>query len=239
MNKIPKYKSKNNISKAYIKVTKKDQIEKNKLNISKKISQKKLKFSKKDSNRKFGNENSSKVKNSISPDIVHRSKNRKSLSNIEEKVNNISNIYFLIQVLFNFKIHPSSSQIPQKKNRKVIGIGNSNDKKLYVNKSGAMMLIKKTENPKNNENLITTTLSNQNIFKKNNNSKNNNGNICSSFRSSNGIGSKLQNTISFGNNIMSKTNMSVLYTKKSDNKKDNISNFCINNVLTSSNISLL
>ena len=96
MNKIPKYKSKNNISQAYIKVTKKEPIEKNKLNISKKISQKKLKFSKKDSNRKFGNEISLKVKNSISPDIVHHSKNRKSLSNIEEKVNNISNIYFLI-----------------------------------------------------------------------------------------------------------------------------------------------
>ena len=94
MNKIPKYKSKNNISQAYIKVTKKEQIEKNKLNISKKISQKKLKFSKKE-NRKFGEEITSKIKNSISPDLVQRGKIRKSLSNIDEKVNNYLKIYIL------------------------------------------------------------------------------------------------------------------------------------------------
>ena len=64
----------------------------------------------------------------------------------------------------NIKIHSSSSQIVQKKNRKMIGTGNSKDKKLYVNKSGAMMLIKKTESIKNNESIFTNTFSNQNIF---------------------------------------------------------------------------
>ena len=63
MNKIPKYKTKNNIS------------------------QEKLKFSNKDSNRKFGDDISAKIKNSISPNIIHNPKNRKSLSNIDEKVN--------------------------------------------------------------------------------------------------------------------------------------------------------
>jgi len=123
----------------------------------------------------------------------------------------------------------------------MIGI-NSNDKRLYVNKSGAMMLIKKSENIKKNDNSVTSTLSNQNIFINNyNNSKKNNASICSSFRQNNALcTSKLQNTISFGNNILSKSNMSGLYNiKKSSNKKEDINTFCNNNVLTSTNISLL
>ena len=141
-------------------------------------------------------------------------------------------------------MHASSSQIVQKKNKKVIGIGNSNDKKLYVNKSGAMMLIKKTENQKNDNTLITNTLSNQNIFKKDkNNTKKNNGSICSSFRQSNGLGSmgsRLQNTISFGNNLLSKSNMSGIYNlKKSENNNENINYIYNNNVLTSTNKSIL
>ena len=95
-----------------------------------------------------------------------------------------------------------------------------------------MMLIKKTENQKNENNLInkiknlinnliTNTLSNQNIL--NNNHKKNNVNICSSFRQNNGLGtSKLQNTISFGNNVLSKTNMSGLYNAKKLSHKENI-----------------
>ena len=141
-------------------------------------------------------------------------------------------------------MHASSSQIVQKKNKKVIGIGNSNDKKLYVNKSGAMMLIKRTENQKNDNTLITNTLSNQNIFKKDkNNTKKNNGSICSSFRQSNGLGSmgsRLQNTISFGNNLLSKSNMSGIYNlKKSENNNENINYIYNNNVLTSTNKSIL
>ena len=105
------------------------------------------------------------------------------------------------------------------------------------------MLIKKTENQKNNNNLITNTLSNQNIFKKNkNNIKKNNGSICSSFRQSNGFGykgSNLQNTISFGNNILSKSNMSGIYNKKSENNNENINYIYNNNILTSTNKSLL
>lgn len=106
------------------------------------------------------------------------------------------------------------------------------------------MLIKKTENRKNDNNLITNTLSNQNIFKKNkNNTKKNNDNICSSFRQSNGlgsIGSRLQNTISFGNNILSKSSMSGIYNiKKSENNNENINYIYNNNVLTSTNKSLL
>ena len=91
MNKIPKYKSKNNVSQVYIKVTKKESLEKkndkNNKNNSKKISQKKLNFSNKNSNREFGQDISTKFKNSISPNIIHNPKNRKSLSNIDEKVN--------------------------------------------------------------------------------------------------------------------------------------------------------
>ena len=145
----------------------------------------------------------------------------------------------------NIKIHASSSQIVQKKNKRVIGIGNSNDKKLYVNKSGAMMLInKKTDNIEKKENSVTNTLSNKNIFINNYiNTKKNNGNICSSFRQNNELGTnKLQNTISFGNsNIISKPNMSILYnTKKSGSKKeDNYFLYNKNNILTSTNISLL
>ena len=141
----------------------------------------------------------------------------------------------------NIKIHASSSQIAQKKKKKIKGIDNSNDKKLYVNKSGAMMIIKKIENQKFNENLLTTTFSNQNIFNKYKNSSN----ICSSFRQNNGIGgtkgSRLQNTISFGNNILSKTNMTGLYNvNKLANNNDNINIFYNkNNVLTSTNLCLL
>ena len=92
MNKIPKYKTKNNISQEYIKVTKKETLDKTLIlnnmnnNNSKKFSQKKLKFSNKDSNRKFGDDISAKIKNSISPNII-QNQNRKLLSNIEEKVN--------------------------------------------------------------------------------------------------------------------------------------------------------
>ena len=124
-------------------------------------------------------------------------------------------------------------------------MGKSNDKKLYVNKSGAMMLIKKAESRRIDNNIIANTLSNQNIFKNNYiiSKKNNNVNRCSSFRQNNNLGnmgSKLQNTISFANNIMSKTNISGLYNiKKSGNKNENMNNFCNNNVLTSTNMSLL
>ena len=123
----------------------------------------------------------------------------------------------------------------------MIGI-NSNDKRLYVNKSGVMMLIKKSENIKKNDNSVTSTLSNQKIFINNYNiSKKNNASIYSSFRQNNVLcTSKLQNTISFGNNILSKSNMSGLYNaKKSSNKKENINTFSNNNVLTSTNINLL
>ena len=123
----------------------------------------------------------------------------------------------------------------------MIGI-NSNDKRLYVNKSGAMMLIKKSENIKKNDNSVTSTLSNQKTFINNYNiSKKNNASIYSSFRQNNVLcTSKLQNTISFGNNILSKSNMSGLYNaKKSSNKKENINTFSNNNVLTSTNINLL
>jgi len=123
----------------------------------------------------------------------------------------------------------------------MIGI-NSNDKRLYVNKSGAMMLIKKSENIKKNDNSVTSTLSNQKIFINNYNiSKKNNASIYSSFRQNNVLcTSKLQNTISFGNNILSKSNISGLYNaKKSSNKKEKINTFSNNNVLTSTNINLL
>ena len=104
-----------------------------------------------------------------------------------------------------------------------------------------MTLIKKIDNQKMNENLITSTLSNQNIFNKYNNK--NNSNVCSSFRQSNALrtkGNKLQNTISFGNNILSKTNMIGLYNmKKIGNSNENINILYNNNVLTSTNMSLL
>lgn len=128
----------------------------------------------------------------------------------------------------------------------MIGLGNSNDKKLYVNKSGAMMLIKKTEHNQNKENNINNTQANQytimNSF--NNNIKNKPGNICSSFRQNNALGvSKLQNTISFGNNnnTLYRPNMSGLYnSKKSGHKKEDITCYYNNNnVLTSANITLL
>ena len=138
----------------------------------------------------------------------------------------------------NIKIHSSSSQIVQKKNRKMIGTGNSKDKKLYVNKSGAMMLTKKNESIKNNESIFTNTFSNQNIFS---NTKKNMSNICSSFRQNNRpVTSKLQGTISFGNNVLSNPNVTVANNiKKLQNKNECINNYCHNNVLTSTNINIL
>jgi hypothetical protein len=99
MNKIPKYKTKANISQPYIKVTKKETLDKtsaiNKLNLNennnkKKIGKNKIKFSNKDSTRKFGDDVSLKIKNSISPNVTHYHQARKTFSNIniEEKVNN-------------------------------------------------------------------------------------------------------------------------------------------------------
>ncbi len=93
------------------------------------------------------------------------------------------------------------------------------------------MLIKKEENRRIDNNLIANTLSNQNLLKSNyiNSKKNNNLNICSSFRQNNNIGtigSKLQNTISLANNIISKSNISEIYNiKKSGNKNENMNNF--------------
>ena len=96
MNKIPKYRSKNNVTQAYIKVTKKESLDKanilNNMSIntnidnSKKITQKKLKFSNKNLTRKFGDDISTKLKNTISPNITRLYEARKSLSNISEKV---------------------------------------------------------------------------------------------------------------------------------------------------------
>lgn len=127
----------------------------------------------------------------------------------------------------------------------MIGIGNSNDKKLYVNKSGALNLIKKAENSKNKEKIISNTFSNYNLLNNNkNNSKKKSQNICSSFRQNNnslGIkGNKLQNTISFGNSNVIKANMSGTYIiKKSGNNNDNINFSHHNNILTSTNMTLL
>ena len=110
MNKIPKYKSKNDVSQVYIKVTKKESLEKNNIknfknikkknnNNSKNISQKKLNFSNKNSSREFGKDVSAKIKNSISPNIIHNPKNRKAFSNAEDKVNKI---FFYIFLLYSF-----------------------------------------------------------------------------------------------------------------------------------------
>ena len=127
----------------------------------------------------------------------------------------------------------------------MIGIGNSNDKKLQVNKSGALNLIKKAENSKNKEKIISNTFSNYNLLNNNkNNSKKKSQNICSSFRQNNnslGIkGNKLQNTISFGNSNVIKANMSGTYIiKKSGNNNDNINFSHHNNILTSTNMTLL
>ena len=109
MNKIPKYKSKNDVSQIYIKVTKKESFNKNNIknyknkknknnNISKNISQKKLNFSNKNSNREFGKDISTKMKNSISPTVIHNPKNRKAFSNVDDKVNKflLFLIYFII-----------------------------------------------------------------------------------------------------------------------------------------------
>ena len=94
------------LSGEYIKVTKKESLDKNNitnnisinvnLDNSKKISQKQLKFSNKNSSRKFGEDISTKIKNSVSPNITHYHQNRKSLSNINEKVK----INFIIYILF-------------------------------------------------------------------------------------------------------------------------------------------
>ena len=107
MNKISKYKIKNNISQEYIKVTKKGRLDKNSIinniNNSKKISQKKLKFSFKDSSRRFGEDISTKIQNSISPIATHN-QNRKSLSNIDEKVIILFfNIFFSYLDFFGYK----------------------------------------------------------------------------------------------------------------------------------------
>ena len=98
MNRIPKCKTKISIPQPFIKVTKKESLEKNSNNNhsihinnylnnkANRISQKKLKFSN-DSSRHFGDDISSKIKNSISPNISNNQNNRKSLSNIDaEKV---------------------------------------------------------------------------------------------------------------------------------------------------------
>ena len=93
MNKIPKCKTKIIIPPPYIKVTKKESLDNNaniSSNFSKntmnnkanKISQKKLKYNN-DSSRHFGDDISSKIKNVISPNIIHNNNARKSLSNVE------------------------------------------------------------------------------------------------------------------------------------------------------------
>lgn len=108
MDKIPKYKTKNNESQGYIKVTKKETLDKtnipnnnnmkiklnNNNNISKKISQKKLKFSYQDSIRKFGDDISNKIKSAISSKITYYHQNRKSMSNIDEKVKYFFILFF-------------------------------------------------------------------------------------------------------------------------------------------------
>ena len=134
------------------------------------------------------------------------------------------------------KNHASSSQIVNKKKKKLVSIGNSNDKKLYVNKSGAMMLIKKVEKSKMND-FINTTLSNNKLNNNINNSKKNNQNVCSSFRHNNAIGimgSRLQNNLS-------KVNMNrVCNIKKSGDKNENDNIFYNNNnIITSTNLNLL
>lgn len=54
------------------------------------------------------------------------------------------------------------------------------------------------------------------------------------------MGSRLQNTISFGNNNLSKVNMNrVCNIKKSGNKNENDNIFYNNNVITSTNLNLL
>ena len=108
MNKIPKCRTKMCIPQPFIKVTKKESLEKNSNNYNNnshhinnymnnkanKISQKKLKFSN-DSSRHFGDDISSKIKNSISPVITHNQNSRKSISNVgSEKV--IYNILYII-----------------------------------------------------------------------------------------------------------------------------------------------
>ena len=122
--------------------------------------------------------------------------------------------------------------------------GNSNDKKLYVNKSGAMIFIKKMENSKNKKYIINKTLSNNNLLSNNiNESKKNKQNICTSFRQNNGLGimgNKLQNTISFGNNNLIKTKINDTHNiKKSQNKNEKMNYKHHNNILTTNNMGLM
>ena len=91
---------------------------------------------------------------------------------------------------------------------------------------------------------MTTTLSNQNILLNNkpNYMKKQQIKISSSFRQNNAMGavsSKLQNTISFGNNIQSKKNLPENNNLKKTQKNDGINILFNNNILTSNNISLL
>lgn len=116
MNKIPKCKTKFNIPQQYIKVTKKESLEKNSSNNgtlsnnnimnnkANKISQKKLKFNN-DSSRHFGDDISSKIKNAISPNIEHNHNARKSLSNISNINGDKVKIYiFLYNIYFSKNI---------------------------------------------------------------------------------------------------------------------------------------
>ena len=115
MYKIPKCKTKNNIPQQYIKVTKKESLEKNSsnngslsnknmmLNKANKISQKKLKFNN-DSSRHFGDDISSKIKNAISPNIEHNHNVRKSLSNISNIAGDKVKIY-IFYIIYFFQIY--------------------------------------------------------------------------------------------------------------------------------------
>jgi hypothetical protein len=102
MNKIPKCKLKNHSSQEYIKVTKKESLEKLHLvnntygNIiteaNKKNIKKIQKVNSKNSTRKFGNNITKKIKNqinSISPDAGNNSQFKRPSSNLVKKVNNI------------------------------------------------------------------------------------------------------------------------------------------------------
>ena len=111
MNKIPKCKTKMCIPQPLIKVTKKEILEKNGNNYNNnshhinnymnnkanKVSQKNLKFSN-DSSRHFGDDISSKIKNSISPVISHNQNNRKSISNIDNEKVIYNKLYIILKI---------------------------------------------------------------------------------------------------------------------------------------------
>ena len=103
MNRIPKYKTKNNVSRPYIKVTKKELIEKNNLTNDKVSNnnnqKKKLNITNNDLKRKFGEDISNKIKNSISPNIIHNQKNRASQLSLEEKVNYFNFIIYIFHYI--------------------------------------------------------------------------------------------------------------------------------------------